>query len=94
MDFVDAFVNETLPGSGAKFWPRYPIFYSLIYKSVGTVLHSLIFLLGVLGNLLVVVVVLKKRFLQTPVNYYIVREQERNIFINRPDRKKSGKISH
>ncbi|XP_055353018.1 thyrotropin-releasing hormone receptor-like [Paramacrobiotus metropolitanus] len=49
-----------------------PKMFSPEYQVAATLLHTLIFLFGMLGNLLVIAVVMRRKFLQTPVNYYLV----------------------
>ncbi|OQV22127.1 hypothetical protein BV898_03973 [Hypsibius exemplaris] len=59
-----------LPIRGA-YGPAVSHFLQSVYKSIATVFHCLIFLFGVLGNVWSRWWCWKKRFLQTPVNFYI-----------------------
>lgn len=49
-----------------------PESYPLDYRIVATVLHSLIFLLGVVGNACVIIVVRKTPSMRTPTYFYLV----------------------
>lgn len=51
---------------------EYPSFYSQNYRIVGTFFQGLILLVGVLGNLLVVLVVYRTRSMHSPTNCYLV----------------------
>lgn len=46
--------------------------YSPLYQTLATLLHGVLLIFGALGNLLVILVVIRKRFLRTPVNFYLV----------------------
>ncbi|XP_076355449.1 thyrotropin-releasing hormone receptor-like [Tachypleus tridentatus] len=49
-----------------------PTYYSTNYRIVGTIFQGAIFLVGVLGNIMVVIVVTKTRSMITPTNCYLV----------------------
>ena len=49
-----------------------PEYYSYRYRIVGTVFQGTVFLVGVVGNFMVVVVVLGTRSMRTPTNCYLV----------------------
>ena len=49
-----------------------PSYYSYNYRIVGTLFQGLILLIGVLGNLLVVLVVYRTRSMHSPTNCYLV----------------------
>ena len=49
-----------------------PEYYSALYGLIGTIFQSSIFLVGIAGNLLVVVMVTISRSLHTTTNYYLV----------------------
>lgn len=46
--------------------------YSLLYKILGVFVPFVIFTIGLLGNLLVIVVVSRRRSMQTPTNCYLI----------------------
>ena len=46
-------------------------YYSTFYSLIGTFFHSIVFLVGVLGNILVCAVVLKTRSMRTTTNCYL-----------------------
>jgi len=54
--------------------PEYedPVYYSHSYRMVGTFFQGLIFLVGVLGNILVVFVVARTKSMHSPTNCYLV----------------------
>lgn len=47
-------------------------YYSFKFKVIGTFFNSIIFVVGVLGNLMVVAVVRKTRSMHSPTNCYLV----------------------
>jgi len=49
-----------------------PEYYSPAYRTVGTVLVGVIFVVGLVGNMLVVAVVTRTRSMHTPTNWYLV----------------------
>ncbi|XP_013780061.1 thyrotropin-releasing hormone receptor-like [Limulus polyphemus] len=49
-----------------------PSYYSLYYRIIGTVFQGFIFVIGVLGNIMVVLVVLRTRSMHSPTNCYLV----------------------
>ncbi|XP_013776075.1 thyrotropin-releasing hormone receptor-like [Limulus polyphemus] len=49
-----------------------PSYYSIYYRIIGTTFLGLIFLIGILGNIMVVMVVTKSRSMLTPTNCYLV----------------------
>ena len=52
--------------------PASPEYFSTEYRVIGTLVVSAIFLVGCLGNVLVVVVVCRCRGMYTPTNCYLV----------------------
>ncbi|CAG2180424.1 unnamed protein product, partial [Oppiella nova] len=54
--------------------PHYldPQYYSLPYTIIGTIFQGIILIVGVLGNIMVVIVVFKSRGMKTPTNCYLV----------------------
>ena len=50
--------------------------FSVAYKVIATVIHLIIFLLGVVGNSILIFVVLSTKSLQTPTFRYLVRTKE------------------
>ncbi|XP_076334640.1 thyrotropin-releasing hormone receptor-like [Tachypleus tridentatus] len=49
-----------------------PKYYSLNYRIVGTIFQGIIFVVGIIGNIMVVIVVTKTRSMHTPTNCYLV----------------------
>lgn len=49
-----------------------PEYYSPAYRAVGSVLVGTIFIVGLVGNVLVVTVVTRTRSMHTPTNWYLV----------------------
>jgi len=49
-----------------------PEYYEPIYRVVGTLLVGVIFVVGLVGNALVVAVVTRTRSMHTPTNWYLV----------------------
>ncbi|XP_064467064.1 thyrotropin-releasing hormone receptor-like [Ornithodoros turicata] len=49
-----------------------PTYYSLNYRIIGTIFQGIIFAVGVLGNIMVVIVVMRTRSMHTPTNCYLV----------------------
>lgn len=49
-----------------------PAYYSYIYRIIGTLFQGIIFVIGVIGNIMVVIVVAKNRNMSTPTNCYLV----------------------
>ncbi|XP_076059996.1 thyrotropin-releasing hormone receptor-like isoform X2 [Oratosquilla oratoria] len=49
-----------------------PEYYSYAYRIIGTVFQGIIFLIGVLGNVMVVIVVARNKNMTTPTNCYLV----------------------
>jgi len=53
--------------------PVYPAeYYELIYRVVGSLLVGVIFVVGLVGNALVISVVTRTRSMHTPTNWYLV----------------------
>lgn len=48
-------------------------FYPVVYQVIATIMDVLVLLFGTAGNILVICVVLRRKFLQTHVNFYLVR---------------------
>ncbi|GAB6031029.1 hypothetical protein CHUAL_007847 [Chamberlinius hualienensis] len=80
--FNTDFINDTfmlnndssgyLEDISAKDNQLLPTYYSLRYRIVGTVFQSIILLVGILGNVLVIIVVKKISWMQSPTNCYLV----------------------
>lgn len=51
---------------------RDPSYYSMKYQIVGTVFQGIVLLVGLLGNVMVVLVVTRTRSMHTPTNCYLV----------------------
>lgn len=51
---------------------RDPAYYSIKYRIVGTVFQGIVLIVGVLGNIMVVIVVTQTRSMHTPTNCYLV----------------------
>ncbi|XP_013772475.1 thyrotropin-releasing hormone receptor-like [Limulus polyphemus] len=49
-----------------------PSFYSMYYRIIGTIFQGFIFMTGALGNIMVVLVVLRTRSMHSPTNCYLV----------------------
>lgn len=49
-----------------------PTYYSVNYRIIGTIFQGIIFAIGVLGNIMVVIVVMRTRSMHTPTNCYLV----------------------
>lgn len=47
-------------------------YYSYNYRLIGTFFNSIIFIVGVLGNMMVVAVVKRTRSMHSPTNCYLV----------------------
>ncbi|XP_071038920.1 thyrotropin-releasing hormone receptor-like [Parasteatoda tepidariorum] len=52
--------------------PKDPSYYSLKYQIVGTLFQGIVLIVGVLGNIMVVIVVTRTRSMHTPTNCYLV----------------------
>jgi hypothetical protein len=68
MDYYDGnqTLNETLDDNPS-------LDFSLSYRVLATTVHLLIFLLGVIGNTILIAVVFRVKCLQTPTYRYLVR---------------------
>lgn len=62
--------NDSIADSGPEYLD--PSYYSLNYRIVGTVFQGIVFIVGVLGNIMVVIVVWQTRSMHTPTNCYLV----------------------
>ncbi|KAF8787560.1 Thyrotropin-releasing hormone receptor like protein [Argiope bruennichi] len=62
--------NETQIDTGPEYLD--PSYYSINYRIVGTVFQGIVFIVGVLGNIMVVIVVWQTRSMHTPTNCYLV----------------------
>ena len=51
---------------------HYPAYYSMSYRIIGCLFVSIIFVIGFVGNIMVVVVVWRTRSMHTPTNCYLV----------------------
>ncbi|XP_015790558.1 mu-type opioid receptor [Tetranychus urticae] len=49
-----------------------PSYYAISYRIIGTIFQGFILIIGVLGNIMVVIVVVKTRSMRTPTNCYLV----------------------
>ncbi|KAG8196435.1 hypothetical protein JTE90_012260 [Oedothorax gibbosus] len=52
--------------------PKNPSYYSLKYQIVGTLFQGIVLIVGILGNIMVVIVVTRTRSMHTPTNCYLV----------------------
>lgn len=66
-------------GAGSPSWavsaavsPDWPQFYRPLYKAIGCFFIVVIFVVGLVGNLMVVLVVWRTRSMRTPTNCYLV----------------------
>ncbi|GIX77573.1 thyroliberin receptor [Caerostris darwini] len=66
----NASYNETSIDKGPEYLD--PSYYSINYRIVGTVFQGIVFIVGVLGNIMVVIVVWQTRSMHTPTNCYLV----------------------
>ncbi|XP_023229052.1 thyrotropin-releasing hormone receptor-like [Centruroides sculpturatus] len=81
-DYNDTYVNQTdcanvnysgaINDTGSEIAYLDPHYYSMNYRVVGTIFQSIIFVVGVLGNIMVVIVVMRTRTMRTPTNCYLV----------------------
>lgn len=60
------------PSTSSEQMPLLPKYYPVSFKVVGSFFVGLIFLTGVLGNVMVVLVVVKMRSMHTPTNCYLM----------------------
>jgi len=67
--FVDAALTEFNRSTVNSTLPQY---YDPLYKIIGFVFVSVIFLVGLVGNLMVILVVWRTRSMRTPTNCYLV----------------------
>ena len=58
-----------------------PAFYSIPYRIVGTLFVTAIFITGVVGNVMVVIVVFRTRSMHTPTNCYLVSLAIADLFV-------------
>lgn len=76
--FLQSLINCSDPDSVSQAlnqtWIYYedPMYYTYSYRFVGTFFQGLIFLIGVLGNILVVFVVARNKSMHSPTNCYLV----------------------
>ncbi|XP_054711109.1 thyrotropin-releasing hormone receptor-like [Uloborus diversus] len=63
--------NDTISDSGDPIYLD-PSYYSMNYRIVGTVFQGIVFIVGVFGNIMVVIVVWQTRSMHTPTNCYLV----------------------
>ena len=63
------YLQTCFPPKSNKSQPEY---YSYIYRIIGTAFQGVIFVIGVIGNVMVVIVVAKNRNMATPTNCYLV----------------------
>ncbi|XP_069165093.1 LOW QUALITY PROTEIN: thyrotropin-releasing hormone receptor [Procambarus clarkii] len=49
-----------------------PEYYSYVYRIIGTLFQGIIFIIGVIGNVMVVIVVARNKNMATPTNCYLV----------------------
>ncbi|KAG0415690.1 hypothetical protein HPB47_007148 [Ixodes persulcatus] len=64
--------NESMPTVGYNRTYQDPTYYSVNYRIIGTIFQGIIFGVGVLGNIMVVIVVMRTRSMHTPTNCYLV----------------------
>ena len=67
---VETATQTSLLGNGSSLGP--PSYYSIPYRIVGCFFVSLIFLVGLVGNMMVVIVVARTSSKHTPTNCYLV----------------------
>lgn len=68
---TDDVINYSCPVSNGT--PPVPkLFFSTTYRVVGLLISVPVFLIGVIGNILVIYVVLSSTKMKTPINYYLV----------------------
>ena len=67
---VETVTQTSLLGNGSSLGP--PSYYSIPYRIVGCFFVSLIFLVGLVGNMMVVIVVARTSSMHTPTNCYLV----------------------
>ncbi|CAL8120948.1 unnamed protein product [Orchesella dallaii] len=65
-------ISTSLHDHDPEFWTQDPIYFPLSYRITGTILLGFIFILGIIGNLLVVYVVARSRSMWSPTNCYLV----------------------
>jgi hypothetical protein len=71
---TDATTGNCSSVNGSDIAPcRHPEYYSFNYAVVGTLFQTIIFVIGVLGNLLVCAVVYRTRSMHSTTNCYLVR---------------------
>ncbi|GAV05680.1 hypothetical protein RvY_15773 [Ramazzottius varieornatus] len=58
-----------------------PQYFSPTYQATGTVLHSIVLVLGLFGNCLIILAVVKNKYLRTPVNYHLVSLATADILV-------------
>ena len=68
---ADDFLNGTREGNGTGVLPN-PAYYSVPYRIVGCLFVSVIFMVGLIGNVMVVIVVARTRSMHTTTNCYLV----------------------
>ena len=71
MAAVEVAFNSTVVGGNTSEL-SYPTYYSLSYRVISCFFISLIFVVGFVGNVMVVVVVWRTRSMHTPTNCYLV----------------------
>ena len=71
-NFSDSFNSNDSHPAGNQTVLGVPMFFSLSYKIVGCLLVSTIFVVGFIGNLMVIVVVSRTKTMHTPTNCYLV----------------------
>jgi len=60
---------------------RPPLYYSELYRVISVVINIIIFSVGLIGNILVVLVVIRTRSMWTPTNCYLISLAIADIFV-------------
>lgn len=55
-----------------RYCTEVPAYYSYMYRIIGTLFQGIILIIGVIGNVMVVIVVAKNKNMATPTNCYLV----------------------
>ncbi|KAK6981895.1 thyrotropin-releasing hormone receptor [Biomphalaria glabrata] len=65
-------INASASTDNSTTWPAAPIRYSVLFASVAATLSAIIFVFGLLGNILVVIVIARTRSMHTTTNCYLL----------------------
>ena len=69
---TDATMNASAAAAATNSSLGLPAYYSLQYRIIGFVVVTAIFIIGIIGNAMVVTVVCRTRSMHTPTNCYLV----------------------